>query len=585
MNNRLWLGWIVPAVLATCGPALANGLDNVTRATVAIDCKGPGTTGGFVGTGQVIHELGYILTSTTVVPPKSTNIRVHFIGPKTLPGRLVLADEKLELAVIKVDRPADWPPFAVLPLGDSKSARVGQTVITLGDAYSQFAASGKFITSLGILSGVYDLHRQIAAQPVYVGRVLEATATIAPGMDGGPLLDNRGRLLGIISLNVSDARWMGVAVPIDALRDRLAEVIDADATLSLGAKRGEVTLPATPPPGELLYPAQEKVDEQFAAVARKIAGSVVAIDVDRKSETAATSQPATTRPAQLGPPRRPQPRADAAAYHEFFQRPKEPVTGVIVSTTGHVLTSYYNVKGELNAISVILPDGRKLPARLIGYDESQDLAMLKVQASGLTPVRFPQTAPELSTEVITVGRSPDPAQFTMTRGIISAVGRLNGSTLQIDAATNYANSGGPVVDADGVCVGLVAHVNPEVIWGQNSGIGFAVAGPTIDKDLPALMAGRNVEKVKRGFLGVTMGQGRTDQPGVSLGQVQSAGPADRAGLKDADVITELDGQPVSDAADLQNLIAARKPGQTVHFTVRRGDKTLSIDVVLGERPY
>jgi S1-C subfamily serine protease len=241
----------------------------------------------------------------------------------------------------------------------------------------------------------------------------------------------------------------------------------------------------------------------------------------------------------------------------------------------------------LNSIHVILPDGRRLPAKLIGYDDSQDLAMLKlkVQAAGLTPVRFPQTAPELSTEVITVGRSPEPTRFTMTRGIISAVGRLNGSTLQIDAATNYANSGGPVVDADGHCVGLVAHVNPDVIWGQNSGIGFAVAGPTIGRDLSALMAGRNVERVKRGFMGVSMAQGRVDVVGVPLGQVQAGGPADRAGLKNGDVITEMDGRPVADTAELQNQIAACKPGQTIHLTVRRGDKTLSIDVVLDERPY
>jgi len=299
---------LVALALSAGLDARAAAIDRVTAATVAIRCQAGNTPGGFVGTGVVVNKAGYILTSTTVVPPKAHDIRVSFQGPRTLPARLVVADEKLELAVLKVDAPGEMR-LAVMPLGSSDRAAVGQTVVTVGDGYSMFARSGQFTVSLGIISGKYELTRQIAPQPVYVGAALETTATVAPGMDGGPLLDSAGRLIGMLSLNVSDARWMGVAVPIDVLREPLDKAIAEDAAKA-GIGPEEIRLTGDAGRGTPLFPAQERQDLAFAQSARRAAESVVAIEVDRKSERRAATQPAgRPRPPQPPPPqpRRPQP--------------------------------------------------------------------------------------------------------------------------------------------------------------------------------------------------------------------------------------------------------------------------------------
>ena len=222
---------------------------------------------------------------------------------------------------------------------------------------------------------------------------------------------------------------------------------------------------------------------------------------------------------------------------------------------------------------------------MLGYDETHDLAMLKVQADDLTPIRLAEALPPLSTQIATIGRSPDPASITMTRGIVSAVGRLNGAALQIDAETNYANSGGAVIDITGACVGIVAHVRPDAMWGQNSGIGFATASAVVRRDMEALAAGKAVEKPKRGFMGITMSPGNIEVAGVVVGSVQEDGPADEAGIKTGDIITHVDGKPVGDAADLANMVSAMKPGTTVRLTVKRGQQTTTIELTLGENPY
>lgn len=578
--------WAGPLFAAAPGP-----LDTVTRATVALDCKAPGGTGSFIGTGVVVHELGYVLTSTTTIPPGAHDIHCHFVGPQTLPARLIVADEKLELAVVKVDVPKDWAPLSVIRIGDSKNLQVGQTVVTIGDAYSAFPRSGKFTTSLGIVSGLYELKRQIAPQPVYVGRVIETTATVAPGMDGGPILDGSGRLLGLCSLNTSDCRWMGVAVPIDVLADRMLDEIRKDAKATLGIKEAKVTLPSADRKAPPLFPNQQRLDETFRLAAAKAAKSVVAIDVNRRSEKQPTSRPVTTRPQprQPGPPGRPRPAPPPTGpYKDFFVRPKALVTGVVVTDQGHILTTYYNVSGELNSIAVVTPAGKRVDAKLISYDEAHDLAMLKVDPKelGLKPIELAQEQLDLTQQIATVGRSPDPATFTMSRGIVSAIGRrADHSAFQMDAEVNYANAGAPVIDSAGRCVGLVTNVRPDAIWGQNSGIGFATSAQAIRGDLVAMREGRTVDKPKRGYMGVQMSNALVEGDGVLIERVQDPGPAHSAGLLDKDVITRVDDKPVNSSADISNLVGGRKPGETVRLTIRRGDKTLTIDVTLGEHPY
>ena len=181
----------------------------------------------FYGTGSIISPLGYILTSTTVVPAGSTSITV--LSPDRLirKGTLIKADERLELAVIRIDPPVDSSlPF--FTIRNSRNARLGEVVMTVSNVFRPGWGNPELSVSVGLLSGRYSLTRQFASQPVYVGDVIETSAAANPGSDGGPLLDGSGQLIGVLSLNISNARWLGVAVPTETTLPQVEQAIRAD---------------------------------------------------------------------------------------------------------------------------------------------------------------------------------------------------------------------------------------------------------------------------------------------------------------------------------------------------------------------
>lgn len=573
------LHWIAPALLLlTCATVVATDLDEIAQATVSVTCRT--SQGRFLGTGVVVHEAGYVLTSTTVVPPKAHDIRVSFLSKRNIPGRIVITDEKLELAVLKVDSlPKN---LKAVPVRRTHDVRVGDTVFSYGDAFGAFRTSGKFTASLGIISGKYELKRIIAPQKAYMGRVFETTATMASGMDGGPLLDVSGRLIGLLSLNLSDARWLGVAIPIDTLIEKMTTAIQEHARINLVSPGKTLQLTFVEGMGKSLFPKREYDDKAFRRAMNKVAESVVAIEVNRTAE-----KKPSTRPGRRPRPRpRPRPRRRGPnPYAAILKRPKTPVTGLIISGNGEILTSFFNVWGTLKSIHVILPDGRRLPAKLLGTDEYRDLAMLKIDAKNLKAVKPVKVPLKVGTRVATIGRSPDPTAVTLTRGVISATGRIGETAVQIDAKANYGNAGGPIVNIDGRVVGLVTHVKPGATWSQNSGVGFATTAEAIQKVLVKLRAGKNIAKPKRGYLGIRMSSGSEAVKGVKIESVQPKSAAADAELKKNDVITHLNGKAVAEAADLAKIILKMKPGEKIVLTILRGKEVLKIDVVLGEHPF
>ncbi|MCG3179885.1 MAG: hypothetical protein BIFFINMI_02235 [Phycisphaerae bacterium] len=579
MTHRLRIAPALLALLLIPSIASALTLDDLSRATVAITCRASSGPGGYLGTGIVIHPAGYVLTSTTVVPPGALDIRCNFVGALNRPARLVVADEKLELALIKVDA-KDLPDrVQAVTLRRSKGIEVGDTVFSIGDAFVAFVQSGRFTVSFGIISGRYKLTRELAPQPVYEGEAFETTATMAAGMDGGPLLDGSGQFIGLLSLNVSDARWLGMAVPVDAFLDKLTAAMKDDAAKN---KVGDAQPRVADAPGKPMFPRREYQDRLFRASADKVAPSVVAIEVDRKAERKVAGRTPRPQPMAGGP---------QGPYAEILKRPKAPVTGIVVSSEGHILTSYFNVWGELNGMKVVLPDGQSADARLLGYDEHHDLAMIKIDPAALkspaalVPITFSPDPLVVGSPVAAIGRSPEPAQFTLTSGIVSATGRLRNTAVQVDAALDYGNAGGPLIDEAGHCVGVVSFVRPDAVWSQNSGVGFAITAKSVRTVMARLKKGAVVEKPKSGFLGIQMSAGDVDTRGVVVEQVLPDSPAAEAGLKPRDLITEIDGQAVSDPADLGEIILARKPGTEVTLTVKRGDKTDKVKVTLAEHPY
>jgi len=267
-------------------------------------------------------------------------------------------------------------------------------------------------------------------------------------------------------------------------------------------------------------------------------------------------------------------------------------SGFIVSENGHILTNNHVVEGATK-ILVRLGDDREYEAELVGTDPGTDLAVVKVDASGLTPVRFGNSDTlRLGEWVVAVG-SPFALERTITAGVVSAKGRSRvGITdyedfIQTDAAINPGNSGGPLVNLRGEVVGVNTAIATRS--GGNMGVGFA-----IPSNIAEFISTRLIEEgeVRRGWLGVTIQNlteglarsfGYEGSDGVLVGQAYEDTPAEEAGLREGDIIISFDGKPVADMDELRLRVAQTSPGRTVDVTIFRDGEERTIDVTIGER--
>lgn len=262
-------------------------------------------------------------------------------------------------------------------------------------------------------------------------------------------------------------------------------------------------------------------------------------------------------------------------------------SGVVVSEDGYILTNEHVVSGA-SRLQVDLADRRTFSARLIGSDKASDLAVLKIDAQGLTPLPLGDSNAVRVGDVVLAFGNPLGVGQTVTMGIISAKGRATGLAdggfedfLQTDAPINQGNSGGALVNLRGELVGINSQiVSPS---GGNIGIGFAIPASMADNVMTQLIHGG---KVHRGQLGVTV-QAVTSDIAKSLGLDKVGGslvadvtpdsPADQAGLKRGDVILKLNGSEISSSNSLRNQVSSLPPGSKVEVTILRGgqEKTLS----------
>lgn len=325
----------------------------------------------------------------------------------------------------------------------------------------------------------------------------------------------------------------------------------------------------------LLLPAQDDdLEARFtrslgkiaAAVAETASPSVVAIEVDRDPRTDADG----FNPNQGASP-------------DYYRRPEGPVSGTIVGADGWILTSHFNVSGDVRAIKV-RQDSKTWPAKLVGYDRSRDIALLKIEAEGL-PVLRTAVMDELKTGsvVFVMGRSPDASRPTITDGIVSATHRFKETALQVDAEMNFGSTGGPCLDARGRLVGIASHINPKASWGQSGGVGFVTRIDSIDQVLDALKKGEKIEKARTPWIGI-LGGDSEEPEGVRIQEVLGGSPAEAADLKAGDVITRVDGVPIASMATLQTLVQSRKIGAEVKLTIVRDGKEIERAVMLGENP-
>lgn len=511
------------------------------QAVVGITASARRRGAGYYGTGTIISGDGYILTSITVVPSDCDQIQVILSGGREVAAALVGTVDELELSLIKIDETG----LAAMALGSSSTLALGETIYTLGNCLQSIETDGQVSLSIGIISGFYELD-EAQDESDYTGACIETTAALNPGVDGGPLVDSQGELVGLLSLNYAQNRWLSVAIPIDLLKPHLLELMGAE----------EDDSPVLAPPR----------GTNRAALARAATG-VVAIEVVRTPE----EEPSN--------PRR------AAAAEALRKLREAPVSGFLISEDGWILTSYYNISGDFQTITVHLPGGKQASAELFGWDQSKDIALLKVEAEGLpVPTWAEDHAYGTGDFVYVLGKSPDRARLNLTEGIISATGRFWGHCVQLDAKLNYGNTGGPVVNRQGEVVGIACHIAEGSEWGQSSGIGFCTPWPKIREVLGAMREGERIDVPPQPFLGVQFDTRAVDVQGARIQQVIAGTAAEEAGIEAGDTIIELNGVEILNPTDLAREIRKFQPGVEVTMKVERQGSTVDLKATLRARP-
>lgn len=268
-------------------------------------------------------------------------------------------------------------------------------------------------------------------------------------------------------------------------------------------------------------------------------------------------------------------------------------SGVIISADGYILTSNHVVDGA-DQIVVLLSDGRHGEAELVGTDLETDLAVLKVDVPGVTPIPVGNSAQARVGDVVLAIGNPFGVGQTVTQGIVSATGRNNlhlttyENFIQTDAAINPGNSGGALVDAYGNLLGINSAILDRT--GFSVGIGFAIPTDTATKVLEDIV---QHGRVIRGWLGIEARQlsresaqlNGLDPPlGLVITGIYTGGPAHQAGLLPGDLITHINEQIAGDGQASLNLIAAVEPGEPIRLSIIRDGGPFSITAVAGTRP-
>jgi serine protease Do len=272
-------------------------------------------------------------------------------------------------------------------------------------------------------------------------------------------------------------------------------------------------------------------------------------------------------------------------------------SGVIISKDGYIVTNNHVVKGAGDqGIKVVLTDKREFDAKVIGTDENTDIAVIKIEAKDLPVISLGNSDNvQVGEWVLAIG-NPLGLNYTVTAGIVSALGRnigINGggyaieNFIQTDAAINPGNSGGALVDINGQLIGINSAIKTNT--GYYQGYGFAIPVNLVKTVTQELIKSG---KVVRGYIGVQIqtvdetmakGLGLDKAKGVLVQSVQKGGGGDDAGLQAGDVILAVDGKEVNASNELQVIINSKRPGDVAKLTIFRDGKTMEKDVTLKPR--
>lgn len=355
------------------------------------------------------------------------------------------------------------------------------------------------------------------------------------------------------------------------------------------------------------------LSDAFTAVSEKASPAVVSIEVDKKADRRSQyySSPFGS-PDQLpgdlfewffGPGAQGRRMPQQQQQQQQQQRPDQgrkwfrygSGSGFAISPDGYVITNHH-VVGGADRIRVILADGRKLEAKVVGSDPQTEVALIKIDAKDLPAISLGDSDDlKVGEWVLAIG-NPFGFSHTVTAGIVSARGRsdlnLPGGPdfiqdfIQTDAAINPGNSGGPLLNLDGEAIGL----NTAIFSGSGGymGIGFAIPINMVKYIKDQLIENGTIT---RGFLGVLIQNldpvvaeqfGAQDEQGIIIADVQEDSPADKAGLARDDVIVEFEGRPADDVGSFRSRIASTRPGTKVSLVILRDGKRMTKKVTIGE---
>jgi serine protease Do len=322
-----------------------------------------------------------------------------------------------------------------------------------------------------------------------------------------------------------------------------------------------------------------QLNDAYTAVYEKVAPAVVVVDVEKNNRPGNPTNPSD-------------------GFDFFFRGPHDDSdqpdqsegSGFIVRPDGYIITNNHVIDGE-DKIEVKLKDGRTLPAKLVGFDERTDVAVIKIDAAGLPAVSFANSNDVKVGQIVCAIGTPYKFAYTFTTGVVSAKGRNEllpdkyEDYIQTDAAINPGNSGGPLCDIDGNVIGMNT-----LIHGLNRGLGFAISSNLANQVSEQLiMSG----KIVRPWLGIII-ESLNDQnkaevfkgvdKGVVVRTIQADTPAAKSDLRPADVITDVDNVPVATARELQDEILKKKVGAQVNLGVWRNGKKIIVSVTTEELP-
>ncbi len=268
-------------------------------------------------------------------------------------------------------------------------------------------------------------------------------------------------------------------------------------------------------------------------------------------------------------------------------------TGIIISEDGYIVTNEH-VVANARSLTVFLADGRSFPATLVGAEKSTDLAVIKIEATGLPTVKFGDSDKVRIGQLAVAIGNPLGMDFsrTVTAGIVSGVDRiLNISQdsairlIQTDAVINPGNSGGPLVNAKGEVIGLNSM---KLASSEVEGMGFAIPSNQVKRVAEEIIATGRVRRAKIGASLADKEAVRRINPsviierGVYVYRVENGGPAQEAGIRAGDIILEIGGLQVSKVAAVQAFLSEKSPGEVVKVKVLRGNQEIVLEVTLGE---